>query len=229
MNKRVGFYVLSAGISMFASSAFAQEAAPPLDHGVELGFRTGYGFPAGKEGTVAGTPNANLSGDVSGIIPLQLDAGYRFNPNVYLGLALQYAFGFVNDSNNSTCNQGGVSCSADVLRIGLNVNYHFGVNPAFDPWVGLGAGYEWLMLSASAGGTSADVTGSGFEFANLQLGGDIPISPNFVVGPFFAVSIGQYRSISTSAGGTSMDQDLTDKSIHEWFLFGVRIAYDIWM
>jgi outer membrane protein W len=219
--------VLSVGISMLGASAFAQEAAPPSDHGVELGLRLGYGIPAGKEGAMPGTANANLSDDVSGIVPIQVDAGYRVNQNVYLGGVFQYAPGIVGSGGNSVC-QGGVDCSVSNMRLGLNLNYHFGINTSFDPWVGLGVGYEWLMLSASQGSTSADLTGSGFEFANLQLGGDIPVSPNVVVGPFFAVSIGQYRSTSISGGGMSLDQDLNPKSIHEWFMFGVRFAYDVW-
>lgn len=228
MKKRVALSVLSFGISTFGASAFAQQAAPPPGQGVEIGLRVGYGIPAGKEGAVPGTANANLSDDVSGIIPIQLDGGYRFNPNLYLGLSFQYAPGLVNSSgNNSTCGSG-VSCSASDLRLGLNVNYHFATGLPFDPWVGFGVGYEWLMLSASAGGISADATASGFEFADIQLGGDVAINPSFVVGPFFAVSIGQYRSISVSGNGMSMDQDLNPTSIHEWFMFGVRAAYDIW-
>lgn len=230
MRKRLALSVLSVGISTFGASAFAQQDTPPPDRGVELGLRVGYGIPAGKEGAIPGMDNSNLSDDVSGIIPIQVDGGYRFNQNVYLGLSFQYAPGLVNSSNNANafC-QSGVDCSASDLRLGLNVMYHFGMGPPFDPWVGVGAGYEWLMLSASQGSVSVDATASGFEFANLQLGGDFPINPNFVVGPFFAVSIGQYRSISVSGGGTSMDQDLNPKSIHEWFMFGVRAAYDIWM
>jgi opacity protein-like surface antigen len=228
MKKSVALSVLSVGISTFVGSAFAEEAAAPSDHGLELGLRVGYGIPAGKEGAIPGMTNDNLSADVSGIIPIQVDGGYRFNQNVYLGLSFQYAPGLVNNSNsaNAFC-QTGFDCSASDLRLGLNVNYHFGMGPPFDPWVGLGVGYEWLMLSASGGGISVDATASGFEFANLQLGGDFPVNPNFVVGPFFAVSIGQYRSISISPGGG--DQDLNPKSVHEWFLFGVRAAFDIWM
>ena len=149
-----------------------------------------------------------------------------------VGSAATSAHAFVpwanSNGSNSFCTSG-VSCSASDLRLGLNVNYHFAISPSFDPWVGLGVGYEWLMLSASGGGVSADATASGFEFANVQVGGDIPINSSFVVGPFFAVSIGQYSSISVSENRMSASQDLNPTSIHEWFMFGVRAAFDIWL
>lgn len=223
------FSAVALGISMCGATAFAQMPEPQPDRGaIELGFRIGYGIPAGKEGAAAGAPNANLSNDVSGIIPLMLDAGYRVNQNLYLGLSFQYAPAIVNTDNTPACTQSGVSCSGSDVRLGINLHYHLAPGQTFDPWVGIGAGYEWLTLSVSAGGASADVSASGFELANLQLGGDIQAAPNLWIGPFAGVSFGQYRSISLSQPGyPSMDMDLTTKSIHEWIVFGLRGVFDI--
>jgi hypothetical protein len=91
----------------------------------------------------------------------------------------------------------------------------------------VGAGYEWLFLSASSGGVDISGTATGFEFGNLQLGGDIPVAPNFAIGPFVGLSFGEYGNISLSGGGSSMDMSITSKSFHEWLEFGVRGVGDI--
>ena len=93
---------------------------------------------------------------------------------------------------------------------------------SFDPWVGAGAGYEWLSFESSANGGSLSATAGGFEFGNLQLGGDFAVAPNFGIGPFFTITLAEYRHIS----GTFND-DLATKSIHSWLIGGVRGVFDI--
>jgi opacity protein-like surface antigen len=186
---------------------------------IELGLRIGFGYPVGNEGAVAGSSNTSLHNDISGMIPVWIDAGFRANPNVYVGAFFQYGFAFVNNDQNPDCAQSGVSCSAKDLRLGVNVHYHFSPGQSFDPWVGVGAGYEWLTLDASVGSTSLSQTAGGFEFGNLQLGGDFAVAPNFGIGPFFAVTLAEYNHLS--------DADLGTKSIHGWLMGGVRGVFDI--
>ncbi len=217
----VGVAVFAVG---FTSTAFAQERPRTTTGALELALRAGYGIPFGHTGkTATDTTNDKLSDSIKGEIPLWLDAGYRFSPQLYVGLSFQYAFGFV--PSNSECTQG-VSCSVSDLRLGANVLYHLTPDQPADVWVGLGVGYEWLELSASGAGISVSGSGSGFEFANLQAGVDIATTPSFALGPFASFSLGQYRSFSLSGAGRSMDQDITDKSLHEWLLFGVRGVSD---
>jgi opacity protein-like surface antigen len=189
---------------------------------LELGLRIGFGYPVGSEGAVAGASNNSLHDDISGMIPVWIDAGWRANPNVYVGLFFQYGFAFVNNDQNPDCAQSGVSCSAKDLRLGVNVHYHFSPGESFDPWVGVGAGYEWLALDVSAGTLTASETAGGFEFGNLQLGGDFAVAPNLGIGPFFAITLAEYNHLS---GNT--DADLATKSIHGWVMGGVRGVFDI--
>ncbi len=205
-----------------APAAAANGAASGPHGAIELGLRIGFGYPLGNEGAVPGTANASLHDDVSGMIPIWIDAGFRANPNVYVGIFFQYGFAFVNNNQNPDCAQSGVSCSAKDLRLGLNVHYHFSPGESFDPWVGLGAGYEWLALDESGGGASVSLTGSGFEFGNLQLGGDFAVAPNFGIGPFLTVTLAEYSHLSGA-----IDTDLSPKSIHSWVMGGVRGVFDI--
>jgi hypothetical protein len=229
---------LVMGLFAICATALAQEAVPevepepgapvpapaPLPSGaaIELGLRIGFGYPVGNEGAVAGSNNTSLHDDISGMIPIWIDAGFRANPNVYVGVFFQYAFAFVNNNQNPDCAQSGVSCSAKDLRLGLDAHYHFSPGESLDPWVGVGAGYEWLALDESSGALSVSETASGFEFVNLQLGGDFSVAPNFGVGPFFAFTLAEYSHV----GGT-IDTDLATKSIHGWMMGGVRGVFDI--
>jgi len=190
----------------------------------EFGLRTGYGIPFGHTGrTATDTSDDKLSSSIEGEVPLWLDLGYRLNPAMYVGLSFQYAFGFVPSDQ---C-RAPASCSVSDLRLDANFIYHLTPDQAADVWLGFGAGYEWLRLSASALGISVDGTAGGFEFANFQAGVDIAATPIFAVGPFVSFSLGQYRSVSFTGPGQAMNGDLTDKSLHEWLVFGVKGTFDI--
>ncbi len=211
------------------AAAPAQTAPAPAPSGavgprgaIELGLRIGYGYPVGNEGAVPGSNNTSLHDDISGLIPIWIDAGFRPNPNVYLGVFFQYAFAFVNNDQNPDCAQSGVSCSAKDLRLGLDAHYHFSPGESLDPWVGVGAGYEWLVLDESAGAVSVSETASGFEFVNLQIGGDFAVAPNVGIGPFFAFTLAEYSHL-----GGAIDTDLATKSIHGWMMGGVRGVFDL--
>ena len=60
--------------------------------------------------------------------------------------------------------------------------------------------------------------GSGLEL-NLQVGGDFKVNPQFAVGPYAQLSIGQYSSQEGSS--------IPDKGMHEWIGFGVRGKFDL--
>ncbi len=74
---------------------------------------------------------------------------------------------------------------------------------------------------------------SGFEYVDVQLGGDVSVSPNVAVGPFVSFATGQYRTgryVSVLRQGTyrvHLSHDITDHSFHEWLLFGVRGVYNV--
>jgi opacity protein-like surface antigen len=199
--------------------------------GAEVGVRTGYAFAAGHTGALANSDDQNLGDWISGQWPIWIDAGYRFNPSLYLGGYFQYGFGFVNEDQRTGCRNANVDCSASDTRLGVMGRYHFGPAWQFSPWVGLGFGYEWASVSIheSVFSTTTDIGFSGFEFANLQVGADYDVASRFVIGPFFSLSFGQYRNRSTTVSGGSSssttDQSPAKESIHEWFLIGLRAAF----
>jgi hypothetical protein len=185
-------------------------------NGFQLGLRTGFGLPLG------------LSSIFNGQLPIWVDAGYRINPNFYVGAYFQYGIAFVNKSDG--CSSPGWSCSGSDIRFGANVHYHVLPAASFDPWVGLGFGYEFSNFFSSHEGTTARLGFKGFEFVNLQVGGDYRLSRAFGVGPFASFSIGQYDFATEIVPGPSamlLWGDVMDKAIHEWLVLGLRGVYDL--
>jgi hypothetical protein len=207
-----------------AGSAAAAGSAPT---GIELGARTGYVLPMGQADGASGDDLSNI---FSGQIPIWIDAGYRASPHLYAGAFFQYGVAFLADktSNAAMCNQGGVSCSGNDILLGANLHYHVMPQEGFDPWIGVGVGYEWLNINASLGSASAAVQTKGWQFVDFQLGGDIKVSPDFGIGPFVMLSLGQFDSVSSSnSSGHDASSDITNQALHEWLTIGVRGAYDI--
>jgi hypothetical protein len=210
MPRLVGPIVVA--VTMAAHPARAEVSIAP-----SLGARFALGVPLGK---ADGAASQDMSHSVPVAVPLWLDAGLRLGENVYVGSYFQYAYGITNN-----CDPGG-SCSASILRLGLDGAYHFQPRGGVDPWVGLGFGYEWLNLSESAGGQQLDAQARGWEFLNVQLGVDFASNKNFHLGPFLSLSLAQYGHESAS-GAFNGSADITNTSVHEWLQFGVRGAFEM--
>ncbi|MCK8497404.1 outer membrane beta-barrel protein [Myxococcus fulvus] len=254
MTSRTQMMLCSMSFALIAAPAFAQDDAAESyseegyvredssageGKGFALGLRAGFAVPYGD---LAGNPSGEGDGApvgdlVSSVIPLELNAGYFFNKNFYLGAFFQYGLGSLNtdteDGEEDPCSVDGVSCSATQLRFGVNAAYHFDATPMVDPWVGVGIGYEILnsKVSAEALGQeiSAKTSVKGFEFISAQGGVDFRISPKFSVGPYITATVGQYSSASISLSGDGEEeeqsQDLEEKAIHGWINGGVRAQF----
>lgn len=209
---------LTAGIVTAVAMMALSGVAGAEESGVELGARSGYGIPMGDA-----LKDKKMSDGVDGMIPIWIDAGYRINPNLFAGVYFQYGLVSVADK---ACGSG-ADCSASDIRIGLQGQYHIMPDASFDPWVGLGVGYEMLKSSAEAGGSKFSRTMSGFEFANLQAGADFEVAPGFGVGPFISFSLGQYSSSESDPNPTNESSDIKDKAMHQWLLLGVKGSYSL--
>lgn len=219
--------------TLVGGAAFAQDAEPSTDgassleeshassqapagpKGFEVGLRTGYALGLGSLAGSASGDGASMSDFTPGMIPFQVDVGYRFDGNWFAGAYFQYGIGFIKDE---ACG-GGASCSATDLRFGIEGQYHLMPGNQIDPWVGLGVGYESVGVSASEGGLSISTSVTGLEFANLSLGGDYRVSPNLGVGPYLGLTVGQYSS--------AFDTDIPEKALHMWLSIGVRGVFDV--
>ena len=208
MKKILSSLVVAAAVA-FAPSAQAQFA---------LDLKLAYALPMGDA-----TVNDPLSDTITGAIPIGLDARYKFTPNLSAGVYFQYAPAFVK---SSACSSTAVSlsCSASGVRLGIAVAYAFMPDAGFNPWVSLGTGWEWVTQKASANGVSATVSANGWEYFNIQVGGDFALSKMFSVGPYLGFSGGTYTASSISAPGIDTSESIpsADRAFHGWFQFGVK-------
>lgn len=195
-----------------------------------LGARLGFAPAMGDAFKDATTGEASkMSDGVKSQIPFQLDAAYRVSKEVAIGAYFAYGFGQVGGLFKDDCDANGQDCSAHDVRLGLQAFYSFTqVSPQFVPWAGIGFGYEWGTAEASGGGLPDEsLTFKGWEYLNLQLGGDYMLSPQFGIGPYIMFSIAQYSEAEIESGGFSISGDIEKKAVHEWLGFGVRGKFDL--
>jgi hypothetical protein len=186
------------------------------ESGFELGARLGWGFPLGD----ASKDNA-LSDGISGQIPLQVDLGYRLNPQLFLGGYFMYGIAFVDECPS------GADCSASDVRLGAQVTYHFTpITEGNAGWIGGGLGYEWASSSVEAGGGESTVSFDGFEFFNIQGGYDFKVSDQFRVGPYGMFTLAQFSNASVEVPGFGEQEgDIEEKGLHEWLFVGVKGSF----
>ncbi|OFX20132.1 MAG: hypothetical protein A2V77_11360 [Anaeromyxobacter sp. RBG_16_69_14] len=196
-----------------ATPAFARHAPTQEESGFTLALRTGYGA---SMGTFAGT--MDMSDAIPGQLPLLLEAGYRINENILAGAYLEYGVA----TGTTKLLQGGSDASGHTLRFGVEGIYHFMPELGFSPWAGAGFGYEGGSVSASNGFVENEVSFSGFEYLNLQVGADFHLARSFDLGPYLALSVASYSSIS---------EDNVDRSFssgtHEWLRIGVKGTFNL--
>jgi hypothetical protein len=222
----------SAGAAPGAASApvgASGDAGFPV--ALEFGARAAFGVPFGSR--FGGNGN-DLNQTVSNmIVPLWLEFGARLDNHWYFGGYFSYAVTSLANqvTNASGCNNPNTSCSSNDIRLGANAEYHVLPDGRFDPWFGLGFGYEWLSLSESQGSLSFSGGDSGFEFVDFQGGLDFRLANGaFGIGPFVSLALGEYTSASIAnqnGDGGSTSSSITNQAFHEWLLFGVHADYDL--
>ena len=238
MTRAPALLVALFGVALADRAGATDEAAAasPRASNVHLALRTGFGVPLGtyaEQRSLAGFRETDvnaLGDDTYGAVPLWLDAGYRLTPELMLGA--YFVYGLVlpktaasGDPLGGGCPEG-FDCFASGVRLGLQAQYRFLLGPAFQPWLGIGVGYEWVSsrLEGQAFGIPLDASTSysGPDLLHLQGGVDFRLGRVFGLGPFLSVSAMEYTSCSLELSADSSTCELNDKGWHGWLVFGVR-------
>jgi hypothetical protein len=196
-----------------------ESAARPAvfdNRGFEFGLRFGYALPYGNVRS-----SIKLTDAATRALPVVFEAGYRLNGNFTLGALLQFGVVEVSDSLFTGC-EADVSCSGSVVRFGIEGIYNLDLDAALSPWIGIGAGYEWLNLTGSMNGHPATVDNHGFELVTVHAGADYRVSPQFALGPFVSFSLAEYATSYWAYYDLSQTTHIPDKSLHEWLQLGIR-------
>jgi hypothetical protein len=188
----------------------------------QLGGRLGYGLAMGDA-----AKDQKMSDGVKSQVPIQIDAAYKFTKELALGGYFSYGFAQLG---SDAC-PAGASCSANDIRVGIQGFFTFAdLQAPLVPWLGLGIGYERGSYEAKAGGAKATFTYTGWEFLNLQVGGDMKVTETFSFGPYAMFSVAQFSNAKAENNvipALNFDGSITDKAMHQWFGFGVRGKFDL--
>jgi hypothetical protein len=217
---------LAAALLALALAAPAAAAGPaeppPRPVQFTLGARVSIAFPMGSVSSDPVTGPLLIDELVTLSIPLQLDAGVTLSRRWFVGAYLQYGW---NVLQVGQC-KAGESCSLTGLRVGVQAL--FSLHDQGDtPWVGIGTGYEWLFTRYSRTGVTTTLDVGGWEFANLQAGYDVVVSPGWKVGPWISGSVGEFSRASLKSDGQNSDQNIPNKAIHGWFQLGVKGSFSL--
>jgi hypothetical protein len=209
---------------------------------VSLGLRAGYALPFGDAYEQSGLGTFKQSELTKGVLPLQLDATWRFNPSFTAGLYLSYGFGQIGTKLKELCATSGSSCKdPSIIRYGAQGAYTFEATGKLEPWLGLAIGVEQASFGVknfvygTIPGTpptvlAADLDGTlrGWE-AGVEGGADYRVSPSFAIGPLLSFSVGQYtvQHITLAGQGTVAGGGVDTAKTHEWLTLGVRGRFDL--
>lgn len=200
----------------------AEPKGPRLT-GVELQGRAAFELPFGNASGGESISNITAWG-----VPIQLAAGYKILPKLYVGIFFGGSFLSLGDTVSSGCARANISCSASAYRLGAEVQYAFQPERKLHPWVGYGIAWEWLRVRGT--GATSDIRGSfsGLEFAIVSGGLDYRLSDHFSVGPFASFGLTyvndprlEWRIYAPRPEVRSLLTD-GDAAIHETASVGVR-------
>jgi hypothetical protein len=215
--------------AVLAATSTARPQAPPPSPsperqrlGVDLGVQLGFGWPYGRINDAVGP----INGIMSSFVPIAVDAGYRVEDRIAVGLLFQYGvlrFRDQWDACSSTA-----PCRGSDASLAAHVTLHAPVSWRFVPWLRLGAGYEWLRLALPSNfltGAPGDATFTfrGWTFGMAQLGVDYAVLPRLSLGPVVGLTVGRYNRASDTRG----EMSLVYKTVHEWLMFGVRGVFHL--
>jgi hypothetical protein len=202
---------------LLALATLALAAVPGLAHAQwYAGARAGYALAGGKA-----ADGSKMSDGLKSSIPIQVEGGYDVLPRLSVGAYFSYGPGQVG----SACD--GASCSASVMRAGVEAAWKFEPLASIAPWLGIGAGYEWARLEAKDGADKLKLAYRGLELVDLQAGADYPVTPKLSVGPFASFAVGRYDHLKVESPLGNSDGSIPSATTHTWLTFGLRGRWDL--
>jgi hypothetical protein len=215
----------------------AAPQSPAAPKRFQVGVRAAVAFPL-FNALRSATDNSDiaLSKEVTLAVPIGLELGYRVIDALYVGAIVSYGFALPHEAADGYCQPSAASCTGSQLRVAFQGRFYPLRNRSFDPWVGLGFGYERLTLRyegpVASGGTGvATTTYSGVEYFELSAGSDFELVRDLSVGPFLSFALGQYgrQSLTEETGALTFTSNdaIKNPAVHGWFQLGARGAFGL--
>jgi hypothetical protein len=176
----------------------------------EIGLGVGYSQGVGD----IGGNSPSLTDLTHGGGEVQLNLGYRINPNWLVGVygtGGKYSLGNVTPSDSDVWS----------ATAGVQANYHVLPGNAWDPWVGLGTGWRGHWISKPGTTDSRH----GLDLARVQVGVDYRVSPDFSVSPYLGASATMF--LTQSLAQQSGFSNVHDPNVNFFFAGGLMGRFDI--
>lgn len=207
------------------TSARASDPPPASQATVQIALRTlGWTRPLGR----MSQSGLDVTRAIEGAFPLILDLGGKVTRHIFVGAYLGFNLGKVGSAYDTLC-QGSVSCNANNVRIGLQIQAHLRPASRLNPWFGMGAGSEATTITAESrvgnytqtlGGTSSF---QGPEYLHLSSGLDYRTNDVWGFGPFVAFTVGRYQTTTArNVAGINRTTAISEPASHQWLMIGVR-------
>jgi hypothetical protein len=193
----------------------------PVPRGFQLGARIGYSLPVG---TIS-QGSSHLSDLETASVPIGLDAGYRFSPQLYLGGAIAWGPG-ISPNSSDTCPTG-ISCFRHNTQLRADARLYLAPDARVGWWMGFGAGWEIGVFSRTYQGNTVTSTLTGPVIADLQFGFDSRVGMR-AIGPYFGVAISEFLTDGVNPPAAPVQTWISDPGPHAWITLGLRGSYGPW-
>lgn len=217
-------------IAVVSTPTHAKEP-PEARRGFQLSHQLGLTFPAGKATQQSGDSlgkRYNWQWDL-----LQVGAGFKIIPPVYVGGLLGFTFGGKGSDSRvrSACRDSDTNLENDVwcitftMRAGLEGRYSIAPAARVNPWIGYGfaAVVAAESLDDETSNRSETTTVTGWEYARLSTGISFRLGRAIGVGPYGLFALGRYNNTRTTMNGDErFDGPIDERATHFWVSLGVQ-------
>jgi hypothetical protein len=166
-------------------------------------------------------PGYSANGTFGSQMDVNLEAGFRLNPHLGLGLYFDSGVGGPGNEVRNDCNVNGVDCTAYTSRVGLLLRHTFLPYARTTPWISIGTGYAHGSVDYSGNGSGNFLEYSGWEMVRLMGGVDVRSSQVLGFGFYAGVGFTRFSDYrDNSVGSVSLPNETT----HTMVEAGVRLT-----
>ncbi len=209
------------GLAALLATTAVRAAAPAANgDNIQAAFGVGYARPFGN---LAAGDDHLLPKLFSHQIPFTVEVGAKLHARWYLGVTGSVALGGAGAPAASDCDDA-ADCSVTAYRFGAKLAFFFRPGQRLNPWLAVGAGYDFsqLLIDEARGKLTVEVRG--YELPRLYFGADYRVCRFFGFGPYVQSAFGVYTHHRVETPRYERDEPIQDTELHGWLSAGLRMV-----